>query len=110
MSTVLVSTPPPPSQLSTLSLHDALPISLIVPASAFTLAGFRAWATADDFPERVRVTFIDGEVFLDMSNEEDEKSTRLNSTNSQAPYALNCLIKNRKFYGDGVLLSNEAGN
>src|SRR4051794_22788747 len=43
---------------------------LVVPPDVATLEGFRAWATADDFPERVRVTFLDGEVYLDMSNEE----------------------------------------
>jgi hypothetical protein len=43
---------------------------LVVPPEVRTLEGFRVWATADDFPERVRVTFLDGEVHLDMSNEE----------------------------------------
>jgi Uma2 family endonuclease len=43
-----------------------------VPASAFTIAGFRAWATSDELPERLRVTFCDGEIFLDMSNEDPE--------------------------------------
>ena len=82
---------------------------LVVPPEVRTLEGFRAWATADDFPERVRVTFLDGEVHLDMSNEEINThvglKTRVSST-------LDFLVKQRKlgkFYGDGVLLVNEEG-
>ena len=43
---------------------------LQIPPSVFTLAGFREWAKADDFPEKVKVAFIDGEVYVDMANEE----------------------------------------
>jgi hypothetical protein len=43
---------------------------LVVPPQIRNLDEFRAWATADDFPERIRVTYLEGEVYLDMSNEE----------------------------------------
>jgi hypothetical protein len=43
-----------------------------IPTSALTLAGFRAWATSDHFPEHVRAAFLGDEVFLDLSNEEPE--------------------------------------
>src|SRR5437879_2524962 len=43
---------------------------IVVPPSAQTLEGFRAWAVSDDFPERGRISFLDGEVFVDMSPEE----------------------------------------
>jgi hypothetical protein len=41
-----------------------------VPASAFTLAGFRAWARSEESPPQARLTFLDGEVIIDMSGEE----------------------------------------
>jgi Uma2 family endonuclease len=84
-------------------------VRLEVPATAFTLAGFRAWATADDFPERVRVTFISGEIILDMSNEEIETHVAVKTEITRALANLNRELKLGKFYGDGVLVSNEEG-
>jgi Uma2 family endonuclease len=82
---------------------------LVVPPDVCTLEGFRAWASADDFPERVRVTYLDGEVYLDMSNEEINThialKTRLIGTLGSLVEALNL----GHFYGDGVLLVNEEG-
>jgi Uma2 family endonuclease len=40
---------------------------LVVPRTALEHPGFRQWVTAPDFPEKVRATFVDGEVFLEMS-------------------------------------------
>ena len=41
-----------------------------IPADAHTLSGFRAWAHAESFPEAGRITFIQGKVIVDMSQEE----------------------------------------
>jgi Uma2 family endonuclease len=82
---------------------------LAVPASAFTLAGFRKWATAEDFPEQVRVTFVDGEIILDMSNEEIETHVAVKGEVSRVLLNLNRELRLGKFYPDGVLLTNEAG-
>jgi Uma2 family endonuclease len=81
---------------------------LNIPASAFTIAGFRAWATADDFPERVRVTFIDGEIILDMSNEELETHNEVKTEIVRVLATINHDHDLGKFYSDGVLVSNEA--
>ncbi len=43
---------------------------LHVPRQAHTLSGFRAWVLSDEFPEKLKVTFLNGEVYLDMSKEE----------------------------------------
>jgi Uma2 family endonuclease len=83
---------------------------LHVPASAFTIAGFRAWAKADDFPENVRVTFIDGEIYLDMSNEEIETHVAVKGEIGRVLMNLNRELKLGKFYADGVLVSNEQAN
>lgn len=41
-----------------------------VPASALTLPGYRRWVYSPSFPRRGRVSFISGEVHLDLSPEE----------------------------------------
>ena len=79
------------------------------PVSACTLRGFRAWATSDFFPEHVRATFVDGEIFFDMSNEEPETHVAVKTEVSRV---LSTLVRQHdlgKFYANGVLVSNEAG-
>src|SRR2546430_5622813 len=69
------------TEIYTLSLHDALPIS---PSrtSALPLLGYRAqWKSHHR-----------------QSLEEDRKSTRLNSSHSQISYAVFCLKKKKKNY------------
>jgi Uma2 family endonuclease len=85
-------------------------LRLEVPPTAFTLPGFRAWATADDFPERVRVTFIDGEITLDMSNEELHTHVAVKGEIARVLLTLNRELKLGKFFPDGVLFSNGEGN
>jgi Uma2 family endonuclease len=78
-----------------------------VPTRALTLAGFRDWATSPDFPEHVRVAFIDGEVFLDMSNEDPESHVGVKTEVYTVLGPLVRAEKSGKFYSDGVLVSNE---
>jgi Uma2 family endonuclease len=81
-----------------------------IPPSAHTLAGFRAWATSEQFPERGRISFLDGELFIDMSPEEIHKH---NKVKSEVGYALIGLNKKRKlgeFYSDRMLLTNVEAN
>jgi Uma2 family endonuclease len=42
---------------------------VVIPASAATLAGFRAWTSSDGFPEFGNITFLEGEIIVDMSAE-----------------------------------------
>src|SRR4051812_29184811 len=84
--------------------------TLPVPPSVFEIEGFRAWATADDFPERLRVTFLNGEIILDMSNEEINSHVAVKTAIGGVLYPLVKAEKLGKFYGDGVLFSHpEAG-
>ena len=41
-----------------------------VPEAAFQFEGFRAWTLSDRFPQEGRISFIDGEVIVDISQEE----------------------------------------
>src|SRR5438874_8057282 len=89
------------TQIYTLSLHDALPISAkkakqrpprsFVPTSAMAME-----VTFDDF--MMQVTFTDGRVLQshlhhEVVKREDRKSTRLNSSHVEISYAVFCLKK-----------------
>jgi Uma2 family endonuclease len=78
-----------------------------IPRTAATLAGFRAWAKSDAIPEKVRVTFVDGEIYYDMSNEELETHNKPKIEVARVLLNLNRKRKRGNFYGDGVLVSNE---
>ena len=43
---------------------------LVIPKETSTLDGFREWVLDDRFPEKQRVTFIRGEVSLEVGDEE----------------------------------------
>ena len=45
------------------------PEMLHIPPEAHSYSGFLDWVMSDDFPEKQRVTFINGQVYLDMSEE-----------------------------------------
>ncbi len=78
-----------------------------IPAAAATLDGFRAWATSDDFPERGRFSFINGELFIDMSPEESEKHNKVKVEITRVVANLNVDFDLGEFYGDGTLVTNE---
>lgn len=82
--------------------------TLVVPPEAVTLEGFREWATRDDFPERVRVTFLQGEIILDASNQEINTHV---AVKGEVYAVLATLVKQRRlgmFCGAGVPLTNVA--
>jgi Uma2 family endonuclease len=91
------------------SVRGAAPGALCVrvPVSALTLAGFRKWATSDAFPENVRASFIDQKIYLDMSNEDPETHVGVKDEDTRVLKNLNRELKRGKYYGDGVLITNE---
>src|SRR5437868_8831916 len=74
--------PPPPPDVRTLSLHDALPISRLEsrPGSAGDPLDHRATGNSPAAPSRTR-------------SDRDRKSTRLNSSHVSISYAVFCLKK-----------------
>src|SRR4051812_24269081 len=78
-----------------------------VPADVFTLAGFRAWALSDEAPEKTRLTFLEGQVRIDMSNEEMETHVAVKDEVSRGLLNFNREHRLGKFYGDGVLVTHE---
>src|SRR5262249_27540902 len=91
-------------------LFTGLGYEFLVPATAHTLAGFRAWAKSDHFPERGRLSFIDGEICIDMSPEELETHSKAKAEVSRGLLNLNRKIKIGEFYPDGALVTNVKAN
>ncbi len=83
---------------------------LRLPANAGTLAGFCAWATSDLFPQGLRASFINKEIWLDMTSEELETHIKVKTEIGRVLMNINRKTKLGTFYGDGTLVSNpEAG-
>src|SRR3712207_6967544 len=77
------------TEIYTLSLHDALPIS------HFTYHGFR-YVEVAGYPGRPPRDAITGLVFHSSLPNTDRKSTRLNSSHANISYAVFCLKKKKK--------------
>jgi Uma2 family endonuclease len=81
-----------------------------VPAGAATLAGFRSWALSDEFPENGRFSYIQGELFIDMSPEELDTH---NKVKTEIARVLSTLVVEQDlgdFYSDRTLVTNEAAD
>lgn len=89
------------------ALEGRLPM-VRLPAGVGTLAGFRAWATSGDFPDRLRATFLRGEITLDMSPEELETHNKVKTEATLVVGQLNKELDLGEFYSDGTLVTNEA--
>src|SRR5690606_41336780 len=107
---VSLTTQPAPTEIHTLSLHDALPIygptlSSIPPPKTYTPASFASWMTACDSSHTAAKSSSDSTIAA-LGNEirylligtpclTDRKSTRLNSSHVKISYAVFCLKKKR---------------
>ena len=77
-----------------------------VPRSAHTLAGFRKWVLSDALPEKLRVTFIRGEIYLDMSKEAIRTHAAVKTAVAGAMFNLNQVADFGDLYINGVLVTN----
>jgi Uma2 family endonuclease len=84
--------------------------NLVVPASALTLTGFRAWARSTEFPEHGQISFLDREIYIDMSPEEIETHNKVKGEIGFVLIGLNKKRRLGEFYSDRTLLSNEEAN
>jgi Uma2 family endonuclease len=80
---------------------------LRIPADAFTLDGFRAWVKSDELPEKLRVTFLRGEIYLEMPMEALQTHNKVKGEVTRVLMNLNVELELGDFYLDGVLVSNE---
>jgi Uma2 family endonuclease len=79
-----------------------------MPATALTLDGFCAWAWSDEFPQRGRVSFLDTEVFFDMSPEELQTHNAVKTIVVSGISNLNEELDLGQVYSDGALVRNRA--
>jgi Uma2 family endonuclease len=71
-----------------------------------TLGGFREWVTSDEFPEKLRASFIDQEVVIDMSPEEIESHNKVKTEIVGTIHRLNAEFDLGEVFSDRARLSN----
>jgi Uma2 family endonuclease len=81
---------------------------LCIPQSALTFNGFREWIKSDEFPDKLRVTFVSQRIYLDMSKEELETHAQVKAEICRVLMNLVKLLALGQFYLDGVLVTNVA--
>ena len=82
-------------------------IVLRIPPDAHTLAGFRKWALSDDCPEKLRLTFLNGEITIDMSKEEIRTHASVKTAVAGTMFNLNEELDLGELFINGVLVTNE---
>lgn len=80
-----------------------------VPATAHTLEGFRQWTYSDDFPDRGKITFVEGRLLIDMSPERYESHVKVKAVLTRVLANYVELEDLGDFYPDGGRVINKAG-
>ena len=81
-----------------------------IPSWVSDLESFRRWSRSDDYPERGWVSFLDGEIWVDMSMEQLFTHNRVKT---EFTVVLGGLLKHEElgyYFSDRVLLTNESAN
>ncbi|MEW5850707.1 MAG: Uma2 family endonuclease [Myxococcota bacterium] len=76
------------------------------PSSAFTLEGFRAWMHSPEVPEKLRATFVNGEVLVAMSPESIETHNKVKTAISARLWQFVEDEDLGEVYTDGVLFTH----
>src|SRR5262249_42439906 len=103
-----MSTVPRPARPSPVQTQAGRPqlvtedCTLSVPPSAYTLEGFRSWVASEEFPDRIRATFVNGEVTLDMSQEELQTHNKVKGEVTRVLLTLNRGADLGESYVDGA--------
>lgn len=88
--------------MSTIVLDSAV---VHIPESIPDLESFRRWVHSDQFPEQGRISYLNGEVWLDMSKEQFYH----NQAKGEYAIVLGGLVKKKgtgRYLHDGMLLTN----
>ncbi len=89
----------------TVTIAENAPVTIPARATA-SLASFREWAGDNEFPEKTRVDYYQGEVWLDMSK---EQLFTHGSLKTEIAAVLQTLTKQNKlgrYWCNGVLVTN----
>jgi Uma2 family endonuclease len=77
-----------------------------IPHNATTLDGFRSWIKSDEFPDKLRAMYLDGEIYLDMTKEELQSHAKVKAEISRVLMNLVRELALGEFYLDGVLVTH----
>jgi Uma2 family endonuclease len=84
--------------------------AITIPARARDFLGFRRWAISDEFPQTGHISFLDGEIFVDMSPQEIENHDGIKGEVTSRLITFNRRRKSGRFFTDRTLISNEEAN
>jgi len=94
--------------MATIDQISSLIPTIVVPPSGMTLDGFNAWLYSQDFPERGRITFVDGRLIIEMSPERIDSHIRVKG---EIGSVIARLVKQERlgeYYADGARFRNAA--
>jgi Uma2 family endonuclease len=83
---------------------------LSIPAGATTLSGFRAWAASDNFPKDGRISYLGGELLIDMSPEEANSHNRVKNAVTFALTAYERDVDAGAVFSDGMLITHDGAD
>jgi Uma2 family endonuclease len=83
---------------------------VVIPPTAHTLAGFREWYATEDFPEEGRITYVGGEIIIEMGHERLSSHVSLKGEFARALITLAEELDVGQFFTDGVRIVNESGD
>ena len=84
--------------------------SVSIPAWVDDLESFRVWVRSDEFPDKGRICFLDGEVWVDMSKEQAFWHNQVKSEYNIVLGSLNKAERKGRYWPDGMLLTNMHAN
>ena len=90
--------------MNTIVLYDD---SVVIPDGISDLDVFRRWAHSEDFPEAGRISFLNGDVWVDMSKEQVFTHNQLKQ---EFNLVLGGFVKAQRlgrFFPDGLLVTND---
>ena len=85
-------------------------VTVHIPDWVVDLASFGRWAESDEFPEEGRVSFIDGDVWVDMSLEQVFSHVKVKTLFTRVVGNIVADAELGECLGDGVRVVNEAGD
>jgi Uma2 family endonuclease len=81
---------------------------LRIPPNIHTLSGFRRWAHSSSLPEKLRIHYIRGDIYLDMTRESIQTHVLVKTAVVGALFKIMEDEDLGEFYGEGIMLTNKA--
>jgi Uma2 family endonuclease len=81
-----------------------------IPGWVNDLTSFRRWAHSGDFPEKTRICFLNGEVWVDLTMEDFFAHNQVKNEYAFVLTGLAKTLRRGRFVPDGMLMTNVAAN